>query len=182
MTPQHLTRALEVTSELRTGFAPTAPEPWTPATAAAELNVQLGHLALCLLARHGADTGDLHDPGRPITDVGDELADVLLATLSIPVLAGTQPDPVPTEPAGTGNETIAFLLLLVSAGRLSEAAMRHDHYRHQPTGTPPPIEAASAEVITACEVLAGDLGLDLIAEFDAMAVDAHRFLAGWEAS
>lgn len=182
MTPLHLTRVLEVTSELRTGFARTAPEPWTPVVAAAELNVQLGHLALCLLARQGADTGDLHDPGRPITDVSDELADVLLATLSIPVLAGTRPVPVPTEPTGTGSEMIAFLRLLVAAGRLAEAAMRHDHYRHQPTGTPPTIQAASADVINACEVLAEELGLDLVAEFDAMAVDARRFLAGWEAS
>lgn len=179
MTPQHLTRALDTTRELRTGFAATAPAPWTPATAAAELNVQLGHLALCLLARHGADTSDLHEPARPITNLGDELADVLLATLSIPILAATEPDPVPVQPARSGSEMAAFLRLMATAGRLAEAAMRHDHYRHQPTGTPSSIEAASAEAITACEVLAVELGLDLVAEFEEMAADARRFLAGW---
>jgi hypothetical protein len=50
-------------------------------------------------------------------------------------------------------------------------------FRHQPAGTPPSVQAASAAVVAACEVLAGHLGLDLVAEFRAMVTDAEAFLA-----
>jgi hypothetical protein len=77
--PEDLNSVLADVRRLRAGFAGTAPQPWTATTAAVEMTVQLGHLALCLLRRWGADTTDLDDPQRPITNVGDELSDVLLA-------------------------------------------------------------------------------------------------------
>src|SRR5579884_2726348 len=92
MTPEQLTGVLADVRRLRARFADTAPQPWTAATAAAELTVQLGHLALCLLHRQGVDTAEFDDPIRPIANPGDELADVLLAALSVPVLAGMEPD------------------------------------------------------------------------------------------
>lgn len=53
MTHRLLSNALhEVFGEvrrLRQRFSYTADRAWEPVTAAAELNVQLGHLALCLL-------------------------------------------------------------------------------------------------------------------------------------
>src|SRR6266851_213226 len=77
MIPEDLTGLLTDVRRLRRGFAGTAPQQWTATTAAAELTVQLGHLALCLLHRRRADTTDFDDPQRPITNVGDELADHL---------------------------------------------------------------------------------------------------------
>jgi hypothetical protein len=120
---------------LRRGFAGTAPQPWTAATAAAELTVQAGHLALCLLCRRGVGSAGLADGQRPITDAGDELADVLLAILSVTTLAGVEPDPVP-RPARCAGEVDAFLRLLAAAGQLAEAAMVGEGLRHQPAGTP----------------------------------------------
>ncbi|MGH3822810.1 MAG: hypothetical protein ACRDRA_08250 [Pseudonocardiaceae bacterium] len=79
MTPEDLTGLLSDVRRLRQGFARTTPQPSTATTAAAELTVQLGHLALCLLCRRGADTPDIDDPKRPIINIGDKLADVLLA-------------------------------------------------------------------------------------------------------
>lgn len=141
------------------------------------MTIQLGHLALCLLRRWGADTTDLDDPQRPITNIGDELADVLLASLSVPTLAGAEPADLPTSrPAGRDGEVERFLRLLITVGQLAEAAMMHDGFRHQPTGTPPSIPAASASAVAACETLANGLGLDLLAEFRAMVVDAEAFL------
>jgi hypothetical protein len=179
MTPEDLTSVLTDVRRLRRGFAGTAPQPWTAATAATELAVQLGHLALCLLRRRGADTTDLDDPQRPITDVGDEVADVLLAIVSVTTLAGVEPTPASEQPrpARGDGEVEAFLHLLVWAGHLAEAAMVDEGFRHQPTGTPPSIPAASARAVTACEVVADRLGLDLLAEFRAMVTDANAFLA-----
>jgi hypothetical protein len=54
--------------------------------------------------------------------------------------------------------------------------MTHDGFRHQPTGTPPSIPAASANAVTAADTLATSLGLDLLTEFRAMVVDAEAFL------
>lgn len=176
MTPDALASVLTDVRRLRRGFAGTAPQPWTPATAAAELTVQLGHLALCLLRRRGAGTTGLADAQRPITDIGDELADVLLATLSVTTLAGVEPAPVP-RPARCAGEVDAFLRLLAAAGQLAEAAMVGEGFRHQPAGTPPSVQAASAAAVAACDVLAGHLGLDLVAEFRAMVTDAEAFLA-----
>lgn len=177
MTPEDLASVQADVRRLRTGFAGTAPQPWIATTAAAEMTVQLGHLALCLLRRWGADTTDLDDPQRPITNTGDELADVLLAALSVPTLAGTEPARLPTpRPADRDGEVERFLCLLIAVGQLSEAAMRHDSFRHRPTGTPPSIPAASANVVAACETLSDRLGLDLLAEFRAMVVDAEAFL------
>ncbi|MGH3800751.1 MAG: hypothetical protein ACRDTD_11555, partial [Pseudonocardiaceae bacterium] len=68
MTHEDLTGLLGEVRRLRQGFALTAPQPWTATTAAAELTVQLGHLALCLLRRRGADTANIDDPQRPITN------------------------------------------------------------------------------------------------------------------
>ncbi|CUU59184.1 hypothetical protein Ga0074812_12574 [Parafrankia irregularis] len=177
MTPEDLAGALTDVRRLRAGFAGTAPQPWTATTAAAEMTVQLGHLALCLLRRRGADTTGLHDPQRPITNTGDELADVLLAALSVPTLAGTEPAALPTAgPEGRDGEIEHFLRLLITVGQLAEAAMMHDGFRHQPTGTPPSIPAASASAVTAAGTLANRLRLDLLAEFRAMVLDADAFL------
>lgn len=177
MTPEDLASVLVDVRRLRAGFAGTAPQPWTATTAAAETTVQLGHLALCLLRRWGADTTDLDDPQRPITNTGDELADVFLASLSVPTLAEAEPADLPTtRPAGRDGEVERFLRLLITVGQLAEAAMMHDGFRHQPPGTPPSIPAASASAVTACDTLADGLGLDLLAEFRAMVVDAGAFL------
>jgi hypothetical protein len=177
MSPEDLASVLADVRRLRTGFAGTAPQPWTATTAAAELTIQLGHLARCLLRRWGADATDLDDPQRPITDTGDELADVLLACLSVPTLADTEPTGLSTlRPVGRGGEVERFLRLLIAAGQLAEAAMMHDGFRHQPTGTPPSIPDASATAVTAADTLTDGLGLDLLAEFRAMVADADAFL------
>jgi hypothetical protein len=177
MTPKDLASVLADVHRLRAGFASTAPQPWTATTAAAEMTVQLGHLALCLLRRWGADTTDLDDPQRPIANTGDELADVLLACLSVPTLADVKPAGLPApRPAGRDGEVERFLRLLIMVGQLAEAAMMHDGFRHRPTGTPPSIPVASASVVTAADMLADGFGLDLLAEFRAMVVDAESFL------
>ncbi len=177
MTPEDLASLVAHVRRLRTGFASTAPQPWTATTAAAEMTVQLGHLALCLLRRWGTDTTDLDDPQRPITNTGDELADVLLAALSVPTVAEAEPAGLPApRPAGRDGEVERFLRLLITVGQLTEAAMLHDGFRHRPTGAPPSISAASARAVAACDTLADSLGLDLLAEFRAMVVDAEAFL------
>ncbi|MCI2422143.1 hypothetical protein MOQ72_32405 [Saccharopolyspora sp. K220] len=160
---------------LRQRFATTAFQEWDPSTAAAELSVQVGHLALCLLRQHGADVSAWEDPQRSITNVGDELADVVLAALSINVLAHSEPAEATGHPQAR-NEVEAFLRLLVAAGSLSEAALVEHHYRHRPEGRPPSLPEASAAVIAACDVLADQLGLDLIGEFRSMVADADSFL------
>jgi hypothetical protein len=177
MRPEDLASALADVRRLRAEFAGTAPQPWTATTAAAEMAVQLGHLALCLLRRWGVDTADLDDPQRPITNVGDELADVLLAALSVPTLAGAEPAGFSKpRPAGRDGEIEGFLRLLISVGQLAEAAMRHDGFRHGPTGTPPSIPEASANTVASSDALANRLGLDLLAEFRVMVLDAEAFL------
>lgn len=177
MTPENLAGVLADVRHLRTRFADTAPQPWTATTAAAELTVQLGHLALCLLHRHGVDTAEFDDPIRPIANPGDELADVLLAALSVPVLAGTEPHrPTPLQQGDRDGEVAQFLRLMVTAGQLAEAAMRHDGARHQPAGTPPTIPDASSRMVIAADTLAKALGLDLHTEFQAMVIDATGFL------
>lgn len=176
MTPDALDSVLADVRRLRRGFAGTAPQQWTAATAAAELTVQIGHLALCLLCRQGAETTGLTDVRRPIIDVGDELADVLLASLSVAILAGVEPDPSPRHPRCAG-ETDAFLRLSAAAGQLAEAAMVGECLRHQPAGEPPSVQAASTATVAACEELADHLGLDLVAEFGVMVAGAEAFLA-----
>jgi hypothetical protein len=181
MTPENVACVLADVRRLRAGFAGTAARPWTATTAAAEMTVQLGHLALCLLRRWGADTTNLDDPQRPITNAGDELADVLLAALSVPTLAGAEPAGLPApRPAGRDGEVERFLRLLITSGQLAEAAMMHDGFRHRPAGTPPSIPTASAGATRAADALADSLGLDLLAEFRAMVVDAETFLRGWD--
>jgi hypothetical protein len=182
MTPEELTGLLSAVRRLRQGFARTAPQPWTATTAAAELTVQLGHLALCLLRGRGTDTTDLDDPQRPITNIGDELADVLLAALSVTTLAGVEFAGVPgSRPAHGDGDVEAFLRLLVAAGHLAENAMVSEGFRHQPAGTPPSIPAASASAVAACAALADQFDLDLLGEFRAMVSDAEAFL-GTQAS
>lgn len=176
MTPENLSSALMDVRRLRQGFASTAPQQWTATTAAAEITVQLGHVARCLLHRRGGDTTDIDDPQRPIANLGDELADVLLAALSVTTLAGMEPDPGSRRDARSTNEMDAFLRLLAWAGQLAEAAMVGEGFRHQPTGKPPSIPAASATVVTACEAVADHFGLDLLTEFRAMVTDADAFL------
>jgi hypothetical protein len=178
MTPEDLASVLADVRRLRAGFADTAPRQWTATTAAAEMTVQLGHLALCLLRRWGTDATDLEDPQRPITNTGDELADVVLAAVSVPTLAEAEPAglSMPRPAAGRDGEVERFLRLLVTVGQLAEAAMMHDGFRHRPTGTPPSIPAASTRAVTAAATLADGLGLDLLAEFRAMEADAEAFL------
>ncbi|WP_443205668.1 hypothetical protein [Saccharopolyspora sp. 5N708] len=171
----HLHEVLTNVRRLRERFATTAPQEWDPITAAAELSVQVGHLAICLLRQHGADVSAWEDPQRPITNIGDELADVVLAAFSINVLAQSEPAEA-TEQPQSANEVEAFLRLLVAAGGLSEAALVEYHYRHRPEGRPPSLSGAAAVVIAACDVLADQLGLDLIAEFRSMVADADSFL------
>lgn len=161
---------------LRGRFAETAPRAWNAATAGAELAVQLGHLALCLLRQRGTDVSDLEDPGRPINNIGDELADVVLAGLSVMVLAGSEPAPEQPVERIEGDEIDAFLRLLVVAGWVAEAGLVVQGYRHCPVGSPPSIADAGSAMLASCEELAGRLGLDLPAEFRAMAADADEFL------
>ncbi|MFF4777596.1 hypothetical protein ACFY05_32535 [Microtetraspora fusca] len=174
-----LAEMLEQTRQLREGFGPTAPRPWDAATAGAELAVQLGHLALCVARRQGIDVSDYCDPGRPIGDIGDELADVTLQTLSISVLADAPPT-TPQDGGSPGSEIEALLLLLVCAGRAAEAGLVSAGYRHQPTGTPPPVPEACAATLRAADQLAQMLGLDLPTEFRAMHADATAFLCSYQ--
>ena len=130
MTGEALGRMLSQARTLRAGFAVTAPEPWDGTTAAAELAVQLGHLAQCSGRRHGLDLSQFEDPARPITDTSDELADVILAVLSIAVLSGGEPSAPPEAPGGPrrvpgalDGEAALLLVLVIAAGRLAESAM-----------------------------------------------------------
>lgn len=175
---QALAGLVERTRELRQGFAPTAPRAWDPATAGAELAVQLGHVALCVARRRGMDVSAFTDAARSISDLGDELADVALAALSIGVLADLPP--TRTEPAqAAGSETDALLLLLMCAGQAAEAGLVTAGYRHQPTGVPVGLPKASAATVTAAAQFAALLGLDLQAEFAAMHASADAFLTGY---
>lgn len=170
----NLPEVLAEVRRLRRRFAPTA-EAWGPCTAAVELQVQIGHLALCVLRRHGTDVSALEDPDRPLDNLGDELADVVLAALSVAVLAGTEPSPI-AGPAAATHETEALLRLLVSAGALSEVALVNQQFRHCPPGALPSLPEVAAAVIGSCEDLADRWGLDLFAEFRSMIADADAFL------
>lgn len=172
---EYLPEAVDEVRRLRARFAHTAPRSWSPAMAAVELSVQVGHLALCLLRRGRVDVTALDDPQRPLTDIGDELADVVLAALSIAVLADREPAQIP-QPPQVSNEVEAFLRLLVAAGSLSESTLVEHHYRHRPTGTPPSLPEATAAIVAACEGTANLLGLDLLDEFRSMVADADSFL------
>lgn len=175
---QALADLVERTRELRKGFAPTAPRAWDPATAGAELAVQLGHVALCVARRRGMDVSAFTDGSRPISDLGDELADVALAVLSISVLADrppTRPHPV----QGAGSVTEALLLLLICAGQAAEAGLVSAGYRHQPTGDPVGPAQASATAVTAAAQFAALSGLDLQIAFTAMHADADAFLSAY---
>jgi hypothetical protein len=174
----HMHEVLADVRRLRHRFAATAPQQWDPTTAAAELSVQVGHLALCLLRNQGADVTSWEDPQRPISDIGDELADIVLASLSINVLAHVDPAEASGQLHRAANDVEALLRLLVATGTLSEAAMVEHRYRHRPEGSPPSLSAAAASVIAACDVLADQLGLDLIGEFRSMVANAHSFLDG----
>ncbi|GDY29753.1 hypothetical protein [Gandjariella thermophila] len=174
--PEAVQELLSEVRRLRGRFATTAPRAWDAATAGAELAVQLGHLALCLLRQRGTDVSDLEDPDRPISDIGDELADVVLAGLSASVLAGSEPAPEQRAETSQGDQIEAFLRLLVTAGWVAEAGLVSQGYRHRPTGSPPSVAEAGSAMLTACEAFARRLGLDLRAEFRAMAADADEFL------
>ncbi|MDP9845212.1 hypothetical protein [Streptosporangium lutulentum] len=170
-----LAEMMEQTRQLRRGFAPTAPRAWDAATAGAELAVQLGHLALCVARRHGINMSAYDDPGRPINDIGDELADVTLATLSIGVLADESPTSIRSSHSAA-SVIEALLMLLVCAGQAAEAGLISAGYRHQPTGSPPPVPDACATTLQTADRLAELLGLDLPEQFQAMYADANRFL------
>jgi hypothetical protein len=95
----------------------------------------------------------------------------------VPTLAGAEPAGLPeARLAGLDGEVERFLRLLISVGQLAEAAMMHDGFRHRPTGTPPSIPEASAGAVASCGALANRLGLDLLAEFRGMVVNAEAFL------
>jgi hypothetical protein len=173
-----LARMLGQARTLRAGFAVTAPQPWDAVTAAAELAVQLGHLAQCIARRNGLDVSGFEDPARPITDAGDELADVALA-----ILAGSEPSAQPAascEPyqaeSGMPGDTALLLVLVIAAGRLAESAMVACGYRHRPAGDMPPVADAAGTALAAAGELAAAIGVDLPAAFDAMTADATRFL------
>jgi hypothetical protein len=180
-----LSRMLGQARMLRHGFAATVPEPWDGVTAAAELAVQLGHLAQCIGRRRGIDVSGFEDPARPITDTGDELADVALAILSIAILSGEEP-PAPSEPtvrgttrmAGSPQGDIALLLILIiAAGQLAESAMVSGGYRHRSAGNMPTVAEAARTALASAGQLAAAAGVNLPAAFDAMAADAAGFLA-----
>lgn len=172
----HLPEVMADVRRLRGRFSQTAPRDWDAVTAAAELSVQLGHLALCLLRRNGSDTTDLDDPQRPIANIGDELADIMLATLSIMVLAEVEPAGLRNNADRESDEKASFLRLLVAIGRLCEVAMVTHRYRHRPTGASPSLPDAAAHVLTTCEMLADRLEIDLLSEFRIMVADADWFL------
>jgi hypothetical protein len=177
VTPREVVALMPDVRRLRLRFASTAPRAWDPLTASAEMAVQLGHLALCLLYRADGDASDLTDPKRPINNAGDELADVLLAALSVTVLAGTNPDPIPSPPPTWDRvESSDFLRLVAAAGQLAEAAMIASGSRHQPQGDPRSISASSAMVAVCCDELAAEIGIDLQSEFRRMVADAEAFL------
>jgi hypothetical protein len=168
MDAQTLHELLGETRRLRQRFASTAPRSWDPATAGAELTVQIGHLAMCLLRRSETDVSDLEDPDRPITNIGDELADVVLSGLSVTVLTEEEPASVAPVTTAAGDETCALLRLLVTAGWLAESGLVSAGYRHSPTGAPPSVADAGSALMAACEALAGVLDVDVPAEFRAM--------------
>lgn len=161
---------------LRRRFAHTAPQSWDGVTASAEVSVQLGHLALCLLRHHDATAGEFDDPDRPINDVGDELADVLLGILSVCSLTGTDPVLDTDQLAVEGDAGDDYLRLVAACGRLNEAALVALGYHHQPEGRPPSIARDAGVAVRCCGALADVLGVDLLAEFEEMATDAHGFL------
>jgi hypothetical protein len=178
-----LARMLVQARTLRSGFASTAPEPWDATTAAAELAVQLGHLAQCIGRQGGLNLSRFEDPARPITDTGDELADVALAILSIVILSGDEPPAPPAsprEPHPAGGEmavdTRLLLILVIAAGQLAEAAMVDCGYRHAPSGDMPAVTDAAGTALAAVGALAAATGVDLLVAFEAMAADATGFL------
>jgi hypothetical protein len=181
VTGSALARMLTQARALREGFASTAPQPWDAVTAAAELAVQLGHLAQCIGRQAGISPGHLEDPARPITDTGDELADVALAILSIAILSGDEPAAalaaaVQDSEAPDARTTLLITLVIV-AGQLAESAMVTAGYRHRPAGSMPSVAAASGAALAAAARLAAAAGVDLPVAFDAMTADAQRFLA-----
>jgi hypothetical protein len=184
MTSEALARMLSQARTLRAGFAATAPKPWDATTAAAELAVQLGHLAQCIGRRHGLDLSQFEDPARPITDTGDELADVALAILSTAILSGGEPSAPPEAPGGPrrvpgalAGDAALLLVLVIAAGQLAEAAMVDGGYRHRPSGDMPAVAEASGTALAIAGQLAAATGVDLPAAFDAMTADAVGFLA-----
>lgn len=184
LTLMELDTMLADTRRLRAGFATTADRGWDASTAATELTVQLGHLAQCV-SRDDLGEPVLVDEHRPITDAGDELADVLLAALSIWALSAAPsrdselhralrtaaPEPTPL------GRPAALLRLAAVSGALAEVAMVETGYRHRPGGSVPPLPVAVATVIRACLALARLGGLDLVSEFARMVHDADGFLA-----
>ncbi len=172
-----LPNMLAETERLRRRFAGTAATPWDPVTAAAELSVQLGHVSTCLLRTHGPATAVPDDLERPITDVGDELADVILATLSACTLAGVVPtEQTRGETRKQASFTTLFLQLAVASGTLAEATMINAGLRHLPTGRRPDVAQAAANVLDVCTRLAAHFDLDLVTEFATMVADADAFL------
>jgi len=179
VTRAELARLLSQARALRAGFASTAPQPWDAVTAAAELAVQLGHLALCIGRRNGIGLSQLEDPARPITDTGDELADVALAILSIAILSGAEPPAPIAEPGqadGPAAATALLITLVVTAGQLAESAMVAAGYRHRPAGNMPAVAAAAGTALAAAARLAAAAGVDLPAAFDTMTAGAQDFL------
>lgn len=183
-TTTQLESMLADTRRLRTGFANTAERAWEAATAATELLVQLGHLAGCI-RRDTLGEPVAVDHERPITDIGDELADVLLATLSVWTLSADPAHDPALHQAVTvahaspdSDPSSAALRLVGAAGTLAEVAMVDGGFRHRPEGESPPLPDAVAATLAAIGALARALHLDLAAEFTRMVDDAENFLAG----
>ena len=177
-----LSRMLSQARTLRRGFAPTAPKPWDGTTAAAELMVQVGHLAQCIGRRKGIDMRHFEDPARPITNTGDELADVALAILSTAILSGDELAPAapgaPDRFTGDSDEDTRLLLtLIVAAGQLAESTMVSDGYRHRPTENMPVVGGAAGTALAVTDDLATAVGVQIPVAFDTMAADAAEFLA-----
>ncbi|MBH1939218.1 hypothetical protein I5Q34_34020 [Streptomyces sp. AV19] len=181
MDAEQLAEVVATVRRLREGFAVTADRAWDAVIAAAELQVQTGHLAVCALRQAGHLVAGLADSGRPLR-LGDELADVVLAAVSVTVLVGTVPELTAAPGAAPSSVPEAALRITACAGALTEAGMVAAGYRHRPAGALPSVARAAGAVLAACEDLAALVRLDLMTEFRAMDADATAFLEGWRAS
>lgn len=185
---QHLNldELLATTADLRQRFAVTAPRSWTALTAGGELAVQIGHLAQCLLRTLDASAADMvAESGRPIQQIGDELADVLLQVFSILVLRGDQPPMLEILPQRADTQPswlISFLTLIAASGQLIEELLVSEGFRHtrENQGGAPYISARCATIIANSAQLASDHQVDLMQDFREMAVDAAQFVQRWQ--
>lgn len=102
----------------------------------------------------------------------------MLAALNVAAVSGADPAPARGDPARDDVE--ALLRLLVAAGALAEAASADQRCRDRPAGPLPSPPEATSSVIAACDVLADQLGITLLADFHAAVADARDFLHGFD--